>query len=206
MKTSPSFSLLCLGDSYTIGEGLPLHESYPFQAVQLLRRAGRQLQAPEIIAQTGWTTGELDALLDQTMLLPHYDFVSLLIGVNNQYRGMLLQDYALGFKGLLLKAIGFAGGQVNNVVVLSIPDWGIAPFAAGRDLQKIAGEIDRFNEAASGICAELGVTFINITTQQRLHGAGPEWLAADGLHPSGNEYRRWGGKLAAFIAERISED
>src|ERR1700754_2824239 len=136
-------SYLALGDSYTIGEGVPLYDSYPYQAVQLLRKTGKDFYAPEIIARTGWTTDELAAAMARTRLLPGYDLVTLLIGVNNQYRGRDLEEYGVQFEQILRQAIGLAQPAVDlarprgRVLVLSIPDWGVSPFAKGRDREEI---------------------------------------------------------------------
>src|ERR1700761_7681029 len=121
-------STLFLGDSYTIGEGLLLADNYPYQTVGLLRRAGHPFYAPEIIARTGWTTDELLIAIRNTTLLPSYSFVSLLIGVNNQYRGRDSQEYAVQFAELLQLSLRLAGSP-SRVFVLSIPDWGVSPFA-----------------------------------------------------------------------------
>src|SRR5882757_985190 len=138
-------SYLALGDSYTIGEGVPLYDSYPYQAVQLLRKTGKSFYAPEIIARTGWTTDELAAAMARTRLLPHYDLVTLLIGVNNQYRRRDLEEYGVQFEHLLHQAIGLAGPR-GSVLVLSIPDWGVSPFAEtqGNDRKEIAIAINSF--------------------------------------------------------------
>jgi lysophospholipase L1-like esterase len=192
-------SFLSLGDSYTIGEGVLLAESFPYQTLQLLRKAGVELYAPEIIAKTGWTTDELSASIEQTMLLPQYGLVSLLIGVNNQYRGRSLDDYKSEFTGLLYKAIRFSGEHPENVYVLSIPDWGVTPFAEGRGKQKIAGEIDAFNEVCQNVSTQLQCKYIDITASQRIDGSRPEFLAGDGLHPSGKEYAKWALKLKGAI-------
>ena len=123
-----TYTYLALGDSYTIGEGVPLHKTFPYQTVCLLRKGGYTFYAPEIVAKTGWTTGELEAAIGEHLLLPKYDFVSLLIGVNNQYRGRSIIEYKEQFEHLLKKAISFAGGKPEHVVVLSIPDYGVTPF------------------------------------------------------------------------------
>ena len=140
-----TYSYLALGDSYTIGEQVRIYESFPYQTVQLLRVKGFSFYAPEIVAVTGFTTDELNTLIDETQLLPQYDFVSLLIGVNNQYRGRSVEDFAIEFEGLLQRAVRFAGGKENHVHILSIPDWGVTPFAADRDNKKIEQQIDAFN-------------------------------------------------------------
>jgi lysophospholipase L1-like esterase len=206
MPANTSYSWLALGDSYTIGEGVPLYESYPYQCVQLLRRAGHLFAAPEIIARTGWTTGELQESLHWINLLPAYDIVSLLIGVNNQYRGYTMDSYETQFKELLQQALAFAGGRADRVFVLSIPDWGITPFAAGRPVpqQDISAAIDAFNRLNAAIAGRYGVHYLDITPGSRLAGNDNSLLVADQLHYSGKEYGRWAALLAEAIAESLS--
>jgi len=198
-------SWLALGDSYTIGEGLPLYESYPYQAVQLLREAGYPFSAPEIIARTGWTTGELQERIHQTRLQSRYDVVSLLIGVNNQYRGYSPDAYRTEFEALLRQALSFSGNHPQRVFVLSIPDWGVTPFAAGRqsDLQSISAAIDLFNRHNEAIAAQYGVRYLNITPGSRQASADHSLLAADQLHYSGVAYARWAELLAGAIRETL---
>lgn len=190
---------LALGDSYTIGEQVPLHESFPYQTLQLLRNTGHLYYAPEIIAKTGWTTDELNEQINKTNLLPQYDMVSLLIGVNNQYRGRNWYEYKIEFMHLLQRAINFAGGNNENVYVLSIPDWGVTPFAKEKDCDRIALEIDKYNEQCKLVTEEFNCNYIDITAYQRIDGANAEFLAIDGLHPNGREYAKWAEKLAAAI-------
>lgn len=189
-------TLLCLGDSYTIGEGVPLHHSFPYQTLAALRKAEVAFHAPEVVAQTGWTTFELAEHLLHTPLLPHYDFVTLLIGVNNQYRGLPLHDYEQEFGFLLQKALHFAGNTPEAVVVLSIPDWGITPFAEGKNSADITAAIDKFNTAAEKITRQHGAHWINITEHYRAVGAQEAMLAADKLHPSGAVYAHWAQAVA----------
>lgn len=136
---------LALGDSYTIGEQVPLKESFPYQTVQLLHKKNIEVADPVIIAVTGWTTDELATSIREHNIKDTFSFVTLLIGVNNQYRGRDIENYKHEFAQLLNQAIAFAGGIANHVFVLSIPDWGVTPFAEGRDRQKIAREIDAYN-------------------------------------------------------------
>jgi len=182
---------LALGDSYTIGEGVPEAGRWPVQLAAALRTEGIALDPPRIIARTGWTTDELSAAIDAAEPLGEYDFVSLLIGVNNQYRGRAVEQYAREFAALLARAVGFAGGRADRVLVLSIPDWGVTPFAAGRDRQAIAAAIDAHNGAARSLCGRRGVAFVDITWASRIHGAEPAMLVDDGLHPSAAMYALW---------------
>jgi len=195
-------STLFLGDSYTIGEGLPLADSYPYQTIQLLRHAHHLFYAPEIIARTGWTTDELMTAIRGTTLLASYSFVSLLIGVNNQYRGRDSREYAGEFTGLLSLALRLADSP-DRVFVLSIPDWGVSPFAAGRDRPKIAREIDDFNALALAITRREGPSFIDITTHSRTAGADPAAFTADGLHPAKLTCAHWARELSTRIASRL---
>lgn len=189
---------LALGDSYTIGEQVPLAESFPYQAVQILRKKGLEISSPEIIAKTGWTTGELLTAVSETNFLKEYDFVSLLIGVNNQYRGRNADEYKVEFENLVNQSIGFTSNNPEHVFVLSIPNWGITPFAEGRDRNKITTEIDNYNKACKIITEKAGCIFIDNTAAQRENDS-IEMLAGDGLHPSGKEYAKWSEKLATII-------
>ncbi|MCS6918024.1 MAG: SGNH/GDSL hydrolase family protein [Chitinophagales bacterium] len=188
--------LLCLGDSYTIGEGVKEQERFPEQATALLRQRGIPCATPQIVAVTGWTTDELKQALAQTPLKPPYDVVTLLIGVNNQYRGGTAEAYREAFRELLQQAIGYAGGYARRVVVLSIPDWGVTPYAADRNRQQIAREIDAFNAVNAEETLQAGARYINITPYTRLYA---DWLAPDGLHPDGRQYRLWASDLADAI-------
>lgn len=192
-------SFLALGDSYTIGESVPIYESFPYQTVQLLRNKGMSVHAAEIIAKTGWTTDELMAGIEKTTFAQPYDIVTLLIGVNNQYRGKDPSTYEQEFEKLLKKAVAFAGGNKQHVFVLSIPDWGATPFAEGRDRKKIAAEIDVFNSINKKITEASGITYISITEGTREVPLNPQLVAKDGLHPSGDDYARWAGKLSTAI-------
>ena len=194
-----TLSFLALGDSYTIGESVPIYHSFPYQTVQLLRKKGMQVHAAEIVAKTGWTTDELMAGIEKTVFEKNYDIVTLLIGVNNQYRGKAADAYAIEFEALLNKAIAFVAGNKKQVYVLSIPDWGATPFAEGRDRKKIASEIDVFNSINKKITEARGITYISITEGTREAASNPQLVAKDGLHPSGDDYARWAEKLSNAI-------
>jgi lysophospholipase L1-like esterase len=203
--------MLALGDSYTIGESVSEDARWPNQLAAMLRDAGVAVAAPEIVARTGWTTDELSAELDRigSDLVPPYDLVSLLIGVNNQYRGRSLAEYGQQFEALLQRAMRWAGGQ-GALRVLSIPDWGVTPFARddARSGAQIGAEIDAFNRLARTVCDRYGVAFIDVTESSREAAGRPELLCADGLHPSALEYARWASQFKQTLnrsgsAERI---
>lgn len=201
-----SYSYLALGDSYTIGELVPIFDSFPYQAVQLLRKKYNvEILAPEIVAKTGWTTDELLSAIDTTKFLSSYDFVTLLIGVNNQYRGRSVENYKLEFEQLLQKAIRFAKGISKNVFVLSIPDWGATPFADGKEIAQIATEIDSYNLACMQITLHHQCQYIEITRSQRADGMDTVFLASDLLHPSGKEYAKWAELFARILNEVIHD-
>lgn len=184
---------LALGDSYTIGEGVTEGERWPVQLARALRAHGTTIADPRIIAKTGWTTDELDAAIDAAEPLGEFDFVSLLIGVNNQYRSRGVDNYHAEFAALLERAIGFAGGRTDRVLVLGVPDWGATRFGSGsgRDLAKVSRELDVYNAVAKAICAARGVAFVDITPLSRARGNEAAMLADDGLHPSALMYAAW---------------
>ncbi len=190
---------LALGDSYTIGEGVEPDDRWPIQLARLLLVEDIDVEEPEIIARTGWTADELAAAIVKANPQGPYDLVSLLIGVNNQYRGRDVQEYREQLRDLLQRAIAFVENRPSRVLVLSIPDWGVTPFAQGRDRERIAAEIDRFNAVKHAECDRLGIAFIDITPLTRQAGTNPALLAADGLHPSGRMYAEW-ARLALPIA------
>ena len=191
--------LLSLGDSYTIGEQVVAEENFPNQTVGLLRKSGYDFETAEIVATTGWTTDELQQAIDGLQFNPPSDFVTLLIGVNNQYRGRSVENYKLEFDLLLQHAIKLAGGKPDHVIILSIPDWGVTPYAADRDRKKIAEEIDEYNEVNNQIASDYKVNYIDITPLTREAAHDSSLLASDGLHPSGKEYTRWAEKIAEVI-------
>jgi len=193
------YTYLALGDSYTIGESVLANENFPNQTAALLRKKGYIFLSPEIIAKTGWTTDELQDAIDSRHLKNNYSLVTLLIGVNNQYRRRDISEYEKEFKSLLKQAIEFAGNDSNHVIVLSIPDWGVTPFANGRDHLQIAKEIDKFNAINKKISLRYNVHYIDITSWTREAISNLSLIAADGLHPSGKEYKRWAEKITEIF-------
>lgn len=184
---------LALGDSYTIGEGVAESERWPVQLARALWGAGVNIAEPEIIARTGWTTDELDTAITARAPRGPYAVVTLLIGVNNQYRGRSADEFRAQLRALVARAIGFAGGDARRVIVVSIPDWGVTPFNTRREPAAVAREIDAFNAVNRDEAQRAGAHWVDITDLTR---ASPRDVAGDGLHPSAAMYARWVARIA----------
>lgn len=195
---------LALGDSYTIGELVEMNERWPYQMRQILLQKGVEVSEPLTIAVTGWTTDELSKGIDAAAIEGQtFDLVSLLIGVNNQYRGRSVADYITELNGLMDRAIAFAGGDTSRVFMVSIPDWGHTPFAAenNRDAKVVAAEIDAYNKAKAAEAAKRGIRFVDITAISREEHE--NWLASDLLHPGAAQYTAWAKKIAPVVASML---
>jgi len=191
---------LALGDSYTIGEGAPVADRWPVQLATLAGAEGLALASPDIIARTGWTTAELqEAIAASGNHRTDYGLVSLLIGVNNQYRGQSVDLYRAQFRQLLATAVGYAGGRAGRVVVLSIPDWGQTPFAHDRDPAQIAREIDQFNAVAQAECQAAGVAYVPITDLTRAAAGDARQFTTDGLHYTGLQMQQWASRVLPVV-------
>ena len=201
--TEKSFNVLSLGDSYTIGEGVPSEESWPFLLRDRLGEENIIVKTPTVIAKTGWTTGELIGAIEDARPEGPYDLVTLLAGVNNQYRDLDLEEYRKEFGTLIDMAAGFANQRYDKVLIVSIPDWGVTPFAADRDPASIAAEIDEFNRVGREEALKRKVAFIDITADSRSFGSEERMLVADRLHPSGAMYRVWVDRLWKTAARAI---
>ena len=191
-------TFLALGDSYTIGESVEVEMRWPMQLAQALK-AQKSIMKPTLIAKTGWTTDELLEGINQAALDDSYDYVSLLIGVNNQYRGRSVASFEPEFTTLLKRAIALSKNKTDGVFVLSIPDWGVMPFAEGRDRKQIAHEIDAYNARIERICKAYGVRYFNITEISRQASENADLIAIDGLHPSGDMYAAWVQAILPFF-------
>ncbi|MDQ6610749.1 MAG: SGNH/GDSL hydrolase family protein, partial [Bacteroidota bacterium] len=198
-----TYSYLAFGDSYTIGEGLLLHQNFPYQTVSLLRKEGYDFSAPEIIAKTGWTTGDLEAAIQDHTLSSKYDFVSLLIGVNNQYRGQNILEYKNQFERLLKKSIALANNKPDHVLVISIPDYSFTPFGQALKADKITKEIDEYNTLNKALSIQYKTHYTDITDSTRKIKNNPSLVASDGLHPSAKEYEKWAKKLVEIMKAQI---
>lgn len=203
--TTDSITYLALGDSYTIGQSVSQAESYPYQLTALLSAEGFKTRNPDIIAVTGWTTDNLiNAIAESPFQSTNYSFVTLLIGVNDQYQGMSQANYTIKFAQVLNTAISYAKGDPNRVFVLSIPDYGVTPFADGNDAV-IGPQIDQFNNINETISHKAGVHYLNITAISRQAANNPQLIASDGLHPSGIMYGLWVNMLEPLVATQLNK-
>lgn len=196
-------SYLALGDSYTIGESVAESERWPVQLSKSLAKNGVEVASPQIIAQTGWTTDELKEKIVSENITKTYDLVSLLIGVNNQYRGRSVKQFQKEFIELLEIAIKFAGNKSEQVFVVSIPDWGITPFGGKGQNKTISEQIDLYNKVKKEETDKKGILFIDITPISRLAINDISLIAKDGLHPSEKMYRQWVEKILPELLKKI---
>jgi lysophospholipase L1-like esterase len=201
-----SLRYLALGDSYTIGEGVSRSDTWPVQLAELIRQQGTVVGEPQIIARTGWTVAELEAALDAGAPKGPFDLVTLLIGVNDQYRGGDPETYRPQLTKMLARAVALAGASPQRVVVLSIPDWGVTPFAqqSGRRPAEISAAIDHFNAVAQEETARAGVWFVDVTTASRRAGTTPALRAPDGLHYSREMYGEWAALALPDAAQALA--
>ena len=189
---------LALGDSYTIGQGVEAEERFPAQAVDLLLKKNIRVDTLTYLATTGWTTTDLLQAMDTRKPVPH-KVVTLLIGVNDQYRRWDTGGYRIRFRELLVRAVGLARGNSKRVCVLSIPDYSVTPYARNMDTTRIRKEIDQFNQINREVTQQQGAVYVEITALTREGRMFPALIAGDGLHPSGMDYRRWADKLLPFL-------
>jgi lysophospholipase L1-like esterase len=191
---------LALGDSYTIGQSVPVKERFPFRTVEMLTNYGYFMKNAEIVATSGWTTTDLLEAIKEKKITKTYDIVSLLIGVNDQYKRKSLVEYRKEFTLLLKKSIKFAGGRPQRVFVLSIPDYSVTPFANHSDRSKIAREIDMFNRENKKISMAFKVNYLNVTAETRKAAYDRTLIAYDDLHFSGKEHGVWANMLAPMVS------
>lgn len=196
---------LALGDSYTIGEGVDPENRWPVMLSESLRQQGYPFYPPLIVAETGWTTDELMEAIQAAHITPPFDYVSLLIGVNNQYRGRDLEEFRIQFNELLDMAIEFADARPEKVFVLSIPDWSVTPFAEGRDRSNISSGIQSFNQVVREETAKKEILHIDITGVSLLAKEDGSLLTGDSLHPSGKMYGLWVEKILMKLLPGLKE-
>ncbi len=205
MESEP-LSFLALGDSYTIGEAVTEDERWPNQLVNRLRKAEISIENPRIIATTGWTTDELIQAIEKDGINRTYDLVTLLIGVNNQYRNYPIDQYEKEFEQLLSNSIQYTGGISENVFVVSIPNYGVTPFATEKNLDesKIGSEIDTYNSIAQKITDSKNANFVDITQGSKKAKEDLSLIAKDGLHPSAKMYSQWVDAIYNPIYDNLS--
>ena len=194
---------LALGDSYTIGQSVQPDERFPHLAVASLRQQGVAFRDPQYIATTGWTTADLLNAIDANPVTGTYDVVTLLIGVNDQYRGLDTAGYRSRFTQLLNKAVGFAGNRVSRVFVLSIPDYSATPFVAPSQKARVRKEVDEFNVINKQVTLQNNVAYIDITPLSREAASDPSLLAGDGLHYSAKEHQKWAELLVPLVKSAV---
>lgn len=195
-----SISYLALGDSYTIGESVSQSESFPFLLAEELKKKGKKIGAPTVIARTGWTTDELTTAIENANIHQQkYNLVTLLIGVNNQYRGRKIDEYKKEFITLVNKALVFANQDKNHVIIVSIPDWYYTPFGQNSNRNTTSAEIDTFNKVNKDVADSLSIPYVNITDITREGLKDTLLVANDGLHPSGKCYQKWAERIASVL-------
>ena len=197
-----SVKYLALGDSYTIGQSVSLSQNFPHQLLDSLKLRGIATKSLETIARTGWTTSELKDAINQSGPANDYDLVTLLIGVNNQFRGYDIDIFTKEFEELLLQSIQFAAKDASHVFVLSIPDYGCTPFGVSRKDQ-IGKDIDNYNAIALQICTKYKVEFFDITPISRKALTQKNLIAPDSLHPSEIMYSEWVKLISSDIAQKL---
>jgi lysophospholipase L1-like esterase len=197
------YNYLALGDSYTIGESVPLYKSFPYQVVHHLRKKEFNFNAPEIIAKTGWTTDELQDAINGSTLLSKYDFVTLLIGVNNQYRGRDAIEYKQQYEEILKKAIELANGKKDHVIIISIPDYSFTAHAQSMDTEKISREIEVFNSINKALSIQYKVQYVDVIAGSKDAKTNLSLIAADGLHPSEKQYAKWAKEIVELITSQL---
>ena len=189
-----NLSFLALGDSYTIGESVIEEERWPNQMVDIALNENVMFDQPDIIAKTGWRTEQLIDTLNKINFIKKFDYVSLMIGVNNQYSLKPIETFRLDLIKLLDMSIGYSIKR-DNVVLISIPDWGVTPFAEGYDRNRIKEEIDQFNSVIRDIANTNNILYVDVTEISRRAITEKDLIANDSLHPSGKMYKEWAEKI-----------
>ena len=197
---------LALGDSYTIGEAVTPSARWPNQLVDALRpglQDGDSLAAAKIVATTGWTTADLKQGMDGAGLdTTAWDLVSLLIGVNNQFQGLPIEDYAQEFDELLDAAIGLAGGDKDaRVCVEHSGLWVHALRTSQPTVHQHRPQA--FNDTCRTRTSAKGVSHFNITDISQQWPDTPGLVAVDGLHPSGLQYSLWVDSFAGEVEDKL---
>lgn len=188
------FSLLALGDSYTIGEGVNEDQIWPNQFIKVAYENGVDFSSPRIIAETGWKSYDLINAIESSNFEKKYDYVSLLIGVNNQFNSRPVNEFENDLDKLLIK-INNLKKKSGSVLIISIPDWGSSPYGVGFDRNEISNEINTFNNSLKSFANTNGLNYVDVTEISRRAINEPNLIAIDNLHPSGIMYLEWAKKI-----------
>jgi|TARA_S200000501_G_scaffold79445_1_gene71217 lysophospholipase L1-like esterase len=188
------FSLLALGDSYTIGEGVNEDQIWPNQFIKVAYENGVDFSSPRIIAETGWKSYDLINAIESSNFEKKYDYVSLLIGVNNQFNSRPVNEFENDLDKLLIK-INNLKKKSGSVLIISIPDWGSSPYGVGFDRNEISNEINTFNNSLKSFANINGLKYVDVTEISRRAINEPNLIAIDNLHPSGIMYLEWAKKI-----------
>ena len=198
-----ALNYLALGDSYTIGEGIKKRNTWPKLLERYIEKEiGVEINT-QIIAETGMTTSDLIRAIELSEILESYELVSLMIGVNNQYRGMNINHFKEEYIQLIDQAIAFTNYSNSRVFVLSIPDWSATPFGQGFQFNKNKMEIEKYNRIIKNICTAKGVDYYNITDISRLVTRESNLIIEDGLHPSKKMYQLWVNEIFPGIIKKL---
>ena len=190
---------LALGDSYTVGESVTPEQAWPAQIVDRLPGPPFEVQ---VVAVPGWTSAELLAALEESPPEGGFDLVSVQVGVNDQYRSLPIDVFVANAVLLLERAHQYRRGREGGVFAVSIPDWGVTPWASDRDATAIGADIDRFNDAWRKVAGGAGVPIVDVTPLSRLH---PDLVTGDGLHPSSRQYRLWAEAILQVVRPMLAD-
>ena len=203
INASDTLSYLALGDSYTAGVEVNLHDTYPYLLDSMLNARSLHVLPPIEIAKPGWTTSDLiNAVAGSGLIGRKFGIVTLMIGVNDEAQSLNISDYRVKFSQILNNAINLAGGNAGHVFVLSIPDWGVTPFANGQE-STIGPQIDLFNDINKAVTLQAGANYLNVTDISKLAATDTTLLAADGLHPSRKMYMMWNALLEPVVSAKL---
>lgn len=194
MSNEGPLTLLALGDSYTIGEGVNEEERWPNQFVKVAYENGIDFLTPRIIAMTGWKTYDLINGIESSNFEKKYDYVSLLIGVNNQFNSRPVNEFKNDLDKLLIK-INNLKKKDGSVLIISIPDWGSSPYGENMDRNQISTEINTFNNSLKSFANINGLKYVDVTEISRRAINEPNLITSDNLHPSGLMYLEWAKKI-----------
>lgn len=204
-QNKAQYTYLALGDSYTVGQSVSPSKSFPAQLEKLLEKNLKVKITTEMVATTGWRTDNLlDGIASRQLTHP-YDFITLLIGVNNQYQGRPFSQYEEEFPKLLELALQLSGNDSGKVIVVSIPDYAYTPFGENRGREHISRDIDKYNTFAEKTAQQYNITYVNITDITRKGIDQPELVANDGLHPSGEAYTTFASRIAPFVVSELKD-